>query len=1352
MRNCIRISIFLFLLAVLSQSGYAKTVYFNMSWSPITSPPNWIFGFGGCNLMVNDCSPYPIDFYYTYSTTVVPPPSTSAKATPSTSSTYCLLDPTGYGSPCQGSAPSTTSTISRGLAIGETGTIPAGQWTIGINTSSTANQGNAKILVYMWRVCAVNVGPGGYETYKLLFTAQGTNNVLNGGNAFTTITTNQPSFWFGTNECYLIGEYYLNVTTGSGNSNDNFSMIGGVVGSNVTYPTPINVMNSVTLNSPQTDPSLNATKTFLMNCTPNTDDSIYGINMSFEYNYTGNPNFVPIPTSGSMLVANATSPANVRNNTMYSLLINASTGNDYYVRCRLYNSTTNITTNAQKVSVRYPPNLTIAEFRLYPSGWGGNLGSGGILCDIASSFGSSIPNSNCSNPGFYEGGTYRGEIEICNDQLFGRDVNINRVVQGNLTSPLYIGFYGVACDSWDGGGGSLDGGLGIDCNWNTLVPNALYMDASGSPPLVGTKINNTRTSYSCQWYTYIFMPGPVVNNTLFTSNITTVGATIGSNPQVGRLSIMLYTVANMKIAEFRLYQSSNMTTLGSGTQVCDINSSFGNNIANNSLCTGLTSLTQYRAEVRVCQDWWQSGKNINISGVVQGNLTASYVGAIGYPPYIGCASGNGALSPINCDWNTTVPNGAYINASTSPQFTNGNRTSTSCQWFVYNFTTNSTVNSTTVSSNLSTQGVSSGINPQVSNLTISIMPQSFMSGVTLNSPSADLNLTDLSNFSMICTPSTGGGYGINLTFEYNSTSQGWGTIPSAGANLTIDGNNPNVNVSNGIPYLSWYVHTVNVSSNSFGTYWVRCRINNASTSLYSSVVKIGVYPGYLNVTINYPPPAQYNISSAFNISQYSTFPVNASVKCSSSGSKGDCGSITCSVRYNQSSLLPNSVISGIPGATPFYVVSANMTHDFTGVSSPSATHQALYEVCSWGQLQYTPPNSIFTNPASNELSTADYALLSLEDGLDSSPPKMGTQDAAGCQQFRFQINESINSISSMRVYYKGHSSANTSDCSTTSYLTRLYAWNFTSSSWSLIGSTTSNFDDVVSAVFNSSFGSIVNSSYMYLLASSDLSGQHCVRGNISTDYVKVDVGLSNQTSLPCGKTMTNQTCNFTWLINATGVNEMRLVDVNCSTAKTTVNASDSSDLYVYLKGIEIHADKSSYRNCGKVFYKVSSYAVDNTLFNQNLTVNIYDQAMNLVNQNKVQTSGGVYTGAYSLQPSASIGQWLIKAYSCGGVYNKTFGVGIGNSSAYWRMDVQMPNRVKFAAGETISFTVNLYNQLGEKSNTGVILYRDNSFWNSCSPMGGMCSVTAPSSPGTHSIGVYSPSALINETRYFYVGG
>jgi hypothetical protein len=321
-------------------------------------------------------------------------------------------------------------------------------------------------------------------------------------------------------------------------------------------------------------------------------------------------------------------------------------------------------------------------------------------------------------------------------------------------------------------------------------------------------------------------------------------------------------------------------------------------------------------------------------------------------------------------------------------------------------------------------------------------------------------------------------------------------------------------------------------------------------------------------------------------------------------------------------------------------------------------------------------------------------------------------------------------------------------------------WNFTSGKWQVIGNQSSPFSSAITAGFNTSFSDIVNSGYMYLAASSDFGNKPCWE-NISTDYIKVDVQLSNTSVVPCGNVSVNQTCKFSWVINSTGVNDLRAVDVNCSSAKSTVANSNSNETYVYLKGIEVHTDESTYTNCGSVYYTVSTYDQNNNLINQNMTIGIYNSSGSLVSQSKVQSSG-IYQGIYNLLPGAPIGQWVIQASSCG-IFNKTFGVGVGNSSDLWNVEWLMPERVEYAPSETVSFTIEFYNQEGMGIDPIFTSFAsmDGSTSIPCSKMASgvySCSTSAPTSTGTHAINIYAifprivPPRYVNETRYIYVGG
>jgi len=73
---------------------------------------------------------------------------------------------------------------------------------------------------------------------------------------------------------------------------------------------------------------------------------------------------------------------------------------------------------------------------------------------------------------------------------------------------------------------------------------------------------------------------------------------------------------------------------------------------------------------------------------------------------------------------------------------------------------------------------------------------------------------------------------------------------------------------------------------------------------------------WLNVILDVPNPNIYTASNPLEVSQYNTFTVNATVECKD----GSCGTVSGSVRYNDSLGEPNPLVSTIKGTTPFYIV------------------------------------------------------------------------------------------------------------------------------------------------------------------------------------------------------------------------------------------------------------------------------------------------------------------------------------------------------------------------------------------------------------------------------------------------
>ncbi|MFH0829752.1 MAG: DUF2341 domain-containing protein [Candidatus Aenigmatarchaeota archaeon] len=107
--------------------------------------------------------------------------------------------------------------------------------------------------------------------------------------------------------------------------------------------------------------------------------------------------------------------------------------------------------------------------------------------------------------------------------------------------------------------------------------------------------------------------------------------------------------------------------------------------------------------------------------------------------------------------------------------------------------------------------------------------------VALNAPTSDPSIFGSQTFSMNCTPTTGGAtIGVNISYEYNSSTMAWKAIETAGGqNITISAN-PKADVLNGI------MKSENVTGNLQGTYNVRCKLYNSSASVYSATQQVTV--------------------------------------------------------------------------------------------------------------------------------------------------------------------------------------------------------------------------------------------------------------------------------------------------------------------------------------------------------------------------------------------------------------------------------------------------------------------------------------------------------------------------------
>ncbi|MEM3690626.1 MAG: hypothetical protein QXZ40_02785 [Candidatus Micrarchaeia archaeon] len=151
----------------------------------------------------------------------------------------------------------------------------------------------------------------------------------------------------------------------------------------------------------------------------------------------------------------------------------------------------------------------------------------------------------------------------------------------------------------------------------------------------------------------------------------------------------------------------------------------------------------------------------------------------------------------------------------------------------------------------------------------------------LNTPTSDPNVVVGNSFVLNCTALTGNAStGINMSFQFNSTTSGWTEITTSGG-LTTTETNPVVNVRNATAY------AINVTGAQAGTYWVRCKVYNSTYSTYSATQQVTVttIPPKINVSANSYPNcgavfykvSLYDVNSKLIDSSFSLQVINPSM-------------------------------------------------------------------------------------------------------------------------------------------------------------------------------------------------------------------------------------------------------------------------------------------------------------------------------------------------------------------------------------------------------------------------------------------------------------------------------------------
>jgi len=156
-------------------------------------------------------------------------------------------------------------------------------------------------------------------------------------------------------------------------------------------------------------------------------------------------------------------------------------------------------------------------------------------------------------------------------------------------------------------------------------------------------------------------------------------------------------------------------------------------------------------------------------------------------------------------------------------------------------------------------------------------------------------------------------------------------------------------------------------------------------------------PGWLNVS--YQSPAS---GSSQNLNQYDTFNISMNVTCIG----GTCGIVNATLKYNATASYPNTDMSNITGATPFFLISSLGTNTTTSLN---ATALLTFREGS-GTIAHGDTNNInatLLNAANWKLGIQDYALnwSGLDEAVNLTNSKL--LNISGNISISFWINTSI---------------------------------------------------------------------------------------------------------------------------------------------------------------------------------------------------------------------------------------------------------------------------------------------------------------------------------------------------------
>lgn len=212
---------------------------------------------------------------------------------------------------------------------------------------------------------------------------------------------------------------------------------------------------------------------------------------------------------------------------------------------------------------------------------------------------------------------------------------------------------------------------------------------------------------------------------------------------------------------------------------------------------------------------------------------------------------------------------------------------------------------------------------------------------------------------------------------------------------------------------NYIVETDTVTSNLYSMEF-NAEMENSSTKDQHNLNKTKY--GFLNISLNEPP-------ETFTVQQNQTFEMNSSLVCR----EGKCGDVDTSVRYNESSVEPESLIPVDDSEEPFYIVGSSNTRD-CGVLEKDNKCEEKWEINATGSLNttrlvdsqaissFSEVNAV--NSKNSEVTIAEALILDIEwDSIDFGTIGPGEENvsAIGNEDEKFNVTVPSNSVDADRI-------------------------------------------------------------------------------------------------------------------------------------------------------------------------------------------------------------------------------------------------------------------------------------------------------------------------------------------------